>query len=339
MACACAGIVIGCVTITGLGHHVHPGGHHAVAELAGGRARADRDRRDRPGHGHADDAVVHRDGLAAGARGDQARARSRRRRTCSRSTSRSFRRSRRRWRWRCSPRRASPRPSIWSTGWEAVRLAAPAYIIPFMFIYEPSLLLIGDWFTSLTSCVSAVVGVTCLAAGLQGYLLREAPWWQRAAAARRGDPADQAGLRHRRHRPRAARAGHRRAEDWRQGIDRITSGRLWQPAARGCRLRFAAANLGAHQEIFMPRFRHQDRSPLPSRSHARRRWRRTIRRSRSGSSCRSRPAARPTSMRASSACACRKRWGSRSSSRIARAPARSSAPTRSPRARRTATRC
>ena len=71
------------------------------------------------------------------------------------------------------------RTSIWTTGWEAVRLAAPAYIIPFMFIYEPSLLLIGDWFTSLTSCISAMVGVICLAAGLQGYLLREAPWWQR----------------------------------------------------------------------------------------------------------------------------------------------------------------
>ena len=71
------------------------------------------------------------------------------------------------------------RTSIWTTGWEAVRLAAPAYIIPFMFIYEPSLLLIGDWWTSLTSCVSAVVGVYCLAAGLQGYVIREAPWWQR----------------------------------------------------------------------------------------------------------------------------------------------------------------
>ena len=42
---------------------------------------------------------------------------------------------------------AWPRPNMWSTGWEAVRLAAPAYIMPFMFIYEPSLLLIGDWFT------------------------------------------------------------------------------------------------------------------------------------------------------------------------------------------------
>ena len=72
------------------------------------------------------------------------------------------------------------RTSIWSTGWEAVRLAAPAYIIPFMFIYEPSLLLIGDWFTSVTSTVTAVIGVLCLAGALQGYLLREASWWERA---------------------------------------------------------------------------------------------------------------------------------------------------------------
>ncbi len=73
------------------------------------------------------------------------------------------------------------RTSLWSAGLEAVRLAAPAYIIPFMFIYEPSLLLIGDWLASLTSTITALVGVTCLAAGLQGYLLREATWWQRAA--------------------------------------------------------------------------------------------------------------------------------------------------------------
>jgi TRAP-type uncharacterized transport system fused permease subunit len=52
--------------------------------------------------------------------------------------------------------------------------------VPFMFIYEPSLMLIGDWFTSLTSSISAVVGVMCLAAGLQGYMLREARWWERA---------------------------------------------------------------------------------------------------------------------------------------------------------------
>ena len=69
---------------------------------------------------------------------------------------------------------------LWATGWQAMRIAAPTYIVPFMFIYEPSLMLIGDWFESLTSTVSAVIGVMCLAAGLQGYLLREAQWWERA---------------------------------------------------------------------------------------------------------------------------------------------------------------
>ncbi|HXU55820.1 MAG TPA: TRAP transporter permease [Casimicrobiaceae bacterium] len=68
---------------------------------------------------------------------------------------------------------------LWATGWQAVRIAAATYIVPFMFVFEPSLMLIGDWFESLTSSASAVVGVMCLAAGLQGYLLREARWWER----------------------------------------------------------------------------------------------------------------------------------------------------------------
>ncbi|MEO8566242.1 MAG: TRAP transporter permease [Betaproteobacteria bacterium] len=70
---------------------------------------------------------------------------------------------------------------LWATGLQAVRIAAATYIVPFMLIYEPSLMLIGDWFESLTSSASAVIGVMCLAAGLQGYLLREARWWERAA--------------------------------------------------------------------------------------------------------------------------------------------------------------
>ena len=68
---------------------------------------------------------------------------------------------------------------LWATGWQAVRIAAATYIVPFMLIYEPSLMLIGGWFESLTSSASAVIGVMCLAAGLQGYLLREARWWER----------------------------------------------------------------------------------------------------------------------------------------------------------------
>jgi TRAP transporter 4TM/12TM fusion protein len=69
---------------------------------------------------------------------------------------------------------------MWQTGWEAVRIAAPTYIVPFMFVYEPSLLLIGDWTTSLTSFLSASIGVMCFASALQGYLAgRDAKIWER----------------------------------------------------------------------------------------------------------------------------------------------------------------
>ena len=69
---------------------------------------------------------------------------------------------------------------MWQSGWEAVRMAAPIYIVPFMFVYEPSLLLIGSWTTSLTSLASATIGVMAFAAGLQGYLLaRDAKAWER----------------------------------------------------------------------------------------------------------------------------------------------------------------
>jgi TRAP-type uncharacterized transport system fused permease subunit len=69
---------------------------------------------------------------------------------------------------------------MWQTGYEAVRIAAPSFIVPFMFVYEPSLLMIGDWLTIFTSCVSATIGVVCFAAALQGYLVREARPWERA---------------------------------------------------------------------------------------------------------------------------------------------------------------
>jgi TRAP transporter 4TM/12TM fusion protein len=70
--------------------------------------------------------------------------------------------------------------NMWATGWAAMRAAAPAYIVPFMFVFEPALLLIGDWTTSLHATMSATLGVILLAGGLFGYLLRPATPWQRA---------------------------------------------------------------------------------------------------------------------------------------------------------------
>lgn len=70
---------------------------------------------------------------------------------------------------------------MWASGWAAMRAAAPAYIVPFMFVYEPALLMIGDWVTSLHATITATLGVILLSAGLFGYLLRPATPWQRVA--------------------------------------------------------------------------------------------------------------------------------------------------------------
>ena len=69
---------------------------------------------------------------------------------------------------------------LWETGVAAVRAAAPAYIVPFMFIYEPALLMIGDWTTIALATTTAAIGVICLAASLHGWIFGKARMWQRA---------------------------------------------------------------------------------------------------------------------------------------------------------------
>jgi TRAP transporter 4TM/12TM fusion protein len=69
---------------------------------------------------------------------------------------------------------------LWKAGWEAVRIGAAGFIVPFMFVYEPSLLMIGDWQDVAPSFITATIGTIILAASLQGYLIRSATIWQRA---------------------------------------------------------------------------------------------------------------------------------------------------------------
>jgi TRAP-type uncharacterized transport system fused permease subunit len=70
---------------------------------------------------------------------------------------------------------------LWESGWAAMRVGAAGYIVPFMFIFEPSLLMIGDWPAILASAATASVGVVCLAAGLHGYFARDTVMWERVA--------------------------------------------------------------------------------------------------------------------------------------------------------------
>jgi TRAP transporter 4TM/12TM fusion protein len=72
--------------------------------------------------------------------------------------------------------------NLWETGWAAVRVGAAGFIVPFMFIYEPALLMINgwdQWHISLFGFISASIGCISLAAGLHGYLLAPARWWER----------------------------------------------------------------------------------------------------------------------------------------------------------------
>ena len=48
-----------------------------------------------------------------------------------------------------------------------------------LFVFEPSLLMIGPWQEILHSFASATVGTICLASGLFGYLLRPSRLWER----------------------------------------------------------------------------------------------------------------------------------------------------------------
>jgi TRAP transporter 4TM/12TM fusion protein len=58
------------------------------------------------------------------------------------------------------------------TGWQAMRLCTIAYVVPFLFVFSPSLLLIGHWYEVVLSVITAVVGSILLGVGLVGYLFR-----------------------------------------------------------------------------------------------------------------------------------------------------------------------
>jgi len=67
-----------------------------------------------------------------------------------------------------------------ATAWQAMRLGAVLFIVPFMFVYSPELLMIGSWPEILLAVTRAGIGIFCLAAGLQGWLRRRATPLDRA---------------------------------------------------------------------------------------------------------------------------------------------------------------
>lgn len=59
-------------------------------------------------------------------------------------------------------------------GFTACRLGVAAFILPYMWIYGPALLLIGEPLTVIWAVFTSTIGIAACAAGIQGYIFRPA---------------------------------------------------------------------------------------------------------------------------------------------------------------------
>ena len=69
---------------------------------------------------------------------------------------------------------------LWKSCLAAVKIGAAGFIVPYMCIYEPALLMIGTWPQIVQAFATAVCGILLFAGGLHGYFLTHTSHWQRA---------------------------------------------------------------------------------------------------------------------------------------------------------------
>jgi TRAP transporter 4TM/12TM fusion protein len=70
---------------------------------------------------------------------------------------------------------------LWASGLAAVKIGMAGFLIPFMVIYEPALMMIGSWPDVIWATATAAIGCMLMAAGLHGFLITHAAAWQRVA--------------------------------------------------------------------------------------------------------------------------------------------------------------
>lgn len=66
------------------------------------------------------------------------------------------------------------------TGVNATKLAIAAFLVPYFFVYSPTLLLINtNWVTAIRVVIGALLGMVCVGAATEAWLLTDSPWWER----------------------------------------------------------------------------------------------------------------------------------------------------------------
>ena len=70
------------------------------------------------------------------------------------------------------------------TGVNATRLAIAAFIVPYVFAMDPTMMFVGvqHWYQVVLICLTSVIGIYGVAAGLAGFTYTEMPWYMRIAA-------------------------------------------------------------------------------------------------------------------------------------------------------------
>lgn len=56
------------------------------------------------------------------------------------------------------------------TGFKSMKTGMAAYILPFIFIYNPAILLVGAWYETVIAFVLSIIGVALIALGMEN-------WW------------------------------------------------------------------------------------------------------------------------------------------------------------------
>jgi TRAP transporter 4TM/12TM fusion protein len=67
-----------------------------------------------------------------------------------------------------------------TTGWQATRIGIGGFLAPFLFVYQPALLMKGDWLTIVLTFVCAVIGISALCAALAGHMFTPLGWGARS---------------------------------------------------------------------------------------------------------------------------------------------------------------
>jgi len=67
-------------------------------------------------------------------------------------------------------------------GFEAVKIGIVAFIIPFVFVYQPQIILqSNDYLDTVFSVIFTIIGVVALTTGVNNWLLRENKKWEKIA--------------------------------------------------------------------------------------------------------------------------------------------------------------